>query len=65
MIILIVTDNLYVQVQIILLLHHCCHLLMMIVRLELVVNHLKHNKKEKRNLRVALRSACKTVHILL
>ena len=53
-----------VQVQIISLLHHCCHLLMMIMRLELVVNHLKRNKKEKRKLRVALRSAGNTVHII-
>lgn len=51
MVILMVIDNVYVQVQIILLLHHCSHLLMMIVRLELVVNHLKRNKKEKRNLK--------------
>lgn len=64
-VILMVIDNFDVQVQIILLFHHCCHLLMMIMRLELVVNHLKCNKKEKRKLRVALRSACKTVHILL
>ena len=51
MVIVMVIDNIFVQVQIISLLHHCCHLLMMIVRLELVVNRLKRNKKEKRNLK--------------
>ena len=54
MVILMMIDNFDVQVQIVLLLHHYCHLLMMIMRLELVVNHLKHSKKEKRKVKVSL-----------
>jgi len=64
-VIILIIENFDVQVQIILLLHHYCQLLMMIMRFKLVVNHLKCNKKEKRKLTVVLRSACKTVHILL